>query len=111
MITAIADLSWRAYPAGVIALAGCWLALSGIRLGWDWARWHDPAHNLRFIRGFRRTVIGLALIGVAVAWTWQLLWVLVLSLAIGGEEVLESSIHAFAVRLTTDTPRVRPPGT
>lgn len=98
MTSAIVDLAWRAYPAGLIALTGCWLAVSGVRLGRDWARWHDPARNLRFIRGFRRTIIGLALIAFAAAWLWQLLWLLVLALAIAGEELLESSVHAFAVR-------------
>ena len=50
------------------------------------------------MRGFRSTVIGLALLGIAAAWTWQLVWLLVLSLAIGGEETFESSIHAYAIR-------------
>ena len=50
------------------------------------------------MRGFRLTVIGLALAAIAAAWAWQLGWLLVLALAIGGEETLESSIHAYAIQ-------------
>jgi hypothetical protein len=99
----VIELSWRAYPAAVLAVGGLWLAISGARLSHDWARWHDPARNLRFVRGFRRVVLGLALIAVGVAWTWQIAWLLVLALVIGGEEVLESSVHAFAVRRGIET--------
>ena len=62
------------------------------------ARHHEPAWNLRFMRGFRMGVIGLALIATGAAWIWQLGWLLVLALVIGGEETLESSIDAWAVR-------------
>ncbi len=58
----------------------------------------DPVRNLRFVRGFRLTVIGLALVAIACAWLWHQQWLLILALVIGGEETLESSIHAYAIR-------------
>ena len=98
MIDAVVELSWRAYPAALIALVGAVMAIRGVRMMWGWAAHNDSQHNLRFIRGFRITVIGLAIAAIAAAWVWQLLWVLILALAIGGEETLESSVHAYAVR-------------
>ncbi len=98
VIDAVVELSWRAYPAALIALVGAAMAVRGVRMTWGWAAHNDSEHNLRFIRGFRVTVIGLAIASIAVAWVWQLLWVLILALAIGGEETLESSVHAYAVR-------------
>ena len=92
---AIVDLSWRGYPALAIAGLGTALLARGLRLAGTGLG--DPSRNLRFVRGFRLTVIGLALVAIAAAWTWQLGWLLVLALAIGGEETLESSIHAYAI--------------
>lgn len=53
---------------------------------------------LGWMRGFRLTMIGLAIAGVGAAWLWDLGWLLLLSLAIGGEETLESSIAIHALR-------------
>lgn len=97
MWDAIVDWEWRWLPSLAMALAGLALAVYGWRIGRGWARHHDPAVTLRFLAGFRLAVIGLALVGVGVAWTWQLGWMLILALAIGGEETLESSIHYYAV--------------
>lgn len=87
---------WRAYPATVIALGGALVLYRGLRLGGGWLG--DPPRNLRFVRGFRLAVIGLALLAIAAAWLWHQQWLLILALAIGGEETLESSIHARAIR-------------
>ena len=98
MWDAIVDWEWRWLPSLAMAVAGLALAFHGWRIGRGWARQHDPAITLRFLAGFRFAVIGLALASVGLAWTWQLGWVLILALAIGGEETLESSIHYYAVR-------------
>ena len=98
MFEAIVDFPYRAGPAGIMALIGLVLAVRGGRLGWRWARHHDSTHNLRFVRGLRLVVIGLTLLSVAAAWQWHILWLFVLALAIAFEEILESSIHAFAIR-------------
>ena len=44
-------------------------------------------------------IIGLAVAGVAAAWLWQIDWILVLSLVIGGEELLESTLHIQALSM------------
>ena len=58
----------------------------------------DSEKILQWIQGFRFLIIGLGLAGLGAAWAWHLTWLLVLSLAIGGEETLESSIVIFALR-------------
>jgi hypothetical protein len=57
----------------------------------------DPAKVLTWVRGFRLTMIGLALAGTGAGWLLDQTWLIVLSLAIGGEETLESSIMHFAL--------------
>ena len=96
----IVELSWRIYPAIAMLVGGSVLALFGAERGFRgiWLPIRDPSKNLTIITGFRLTVIGLAIAGIAGAWAWGILWLLVLSLAIGGEETLESSIHAYALR-------------
>jgi len=96
----IVELSWRIYPAIAMLAGGSILAFFGAIRGVRgiWLPILDPSKNLTIITGFRLTVIGLAVAGIAAAWAWEILWLLVLSLAIGGEETLESSIHAYALR-------------
>jgi len=98
MLDTLVDLSWRGVPTAAMAIVGLALTARGVRLGWRWAHHHDSAHNLRFVSGFRFAVTGLALISVAAAWQWHMLWLLILALAIAFEEILESSIHAFAIK-------------
>ena len=57
----------------------------------------DPAKVLTWVRGFRLSMIGLALAGSGAGWLFDQTWLIVLSLAIGGEETLESSIIHFAL--------------
>ncbi len=104
---ALIDLSWRTYPATALAVAGLLPALQGGRRLWRGFRppYADPAKTLDGVQGFRRGIIGLALAGVAGvagAWIWQLDWLLALSLVIGAEEVLESSLHVRALRMSRD---------
>ncbi len=96
----IVELSWRIYPAIAMLAGGSILAVFGAVRGIRgiWLPIRDPSKNLTIITGFRLTVVGLAIAGIAGAWAWHILWLLVLSLAIGGEETLESSIHAYALR-------------
>ena len=96
------DLSWRLYPSTALMVVGTALAVWGTRMGIDGFRkalhYSDLANLATWIQGFRLSIIGLAVVGIGGAWAWHLLWLLVLSLAIGGEEVLESSIVIFALR-------------
>jgi hypothetical protein len=58
----------------------------------------DSAQLVAFMVGFRATVWGLALVGLGAAWIWQLTWLLVVSLAIGGGETVETCLILFALR-------------
>ena len=94
------DLSWRVYPAASIAVAGLWLLrcglprlVTGIRL-----RGRRPEDLLTGVRGFRRSVLGLALLGLAAAWVWHVPWLLAAALVIGLEETWESSAIFAALR-------------
>jgi len=88
---------WRRVKATLgigLAFWGLLMELNGLR----GALRGDSGKLLTWIQGFRLSIIGLALAGLGVAWAWHLDWLLVLSLAIGGEETLESSIVIFALR-------------
>ena len=87
---ALINLSWRVYPAALLMAAGFILSIRGA---------------LRFRRGFRRAIVGLAIAGIAAAWLWQIDWILVLSLVIGGEELLESTLHIQALGMAERTAR------
>ena len=96
---ALIDLSWRLYPAALLMAAGFTLAARGtlhFRRGFE-PPFDGPSRVLAGVRGFRRAIIGLAIAGIAAAWLWQIDWILVLSLVIGGEELLESTLHIQAL--------------
>ncbi len=95
---AIAELSWRVYPSAAlmaIGLAVSWLGSRMARRGF-----HLPgaADMQMFIKGFRIAVIGGTIAALGAAWNWQLTWLLVLSLVICGEEVVETTLHLSILR-------------
>ena len=95
------ELAWRVYPISALIVLGIGLALWGLLMGLNGLRGAlrgESGKLLTWIQGFRLSIIGLALTGLGVAWAWHLTWLLVLTLAIGGEETLESSIVIFALR-------------
>ena len=95
------ELPWRVYPISAVIALGIGLALWGLLMvlnGLRGALGGDSGKLLPWRQGFRLSIIGLALVGLGVAWGWHLTWLLVLSLAIGGEETLESSIGIYALR-------------
>ncbi len=96
------DLSWRAYPAAVLLGTGSLLAIPGLYGFWAGMRppYEHASKTLAALQAFRRGVIGLAVMGLGAAWIWQLDWLLVLALVIGGEETLESTIHVQAVSMS-----------
>ena len=93
-------LEWTRYPAATLLALGVVVALRGLRS--CRAAFPRPRamsmEPLGWMLGFRLTIIGLALVGAGAAWLWRLDWLLALSLAIGGEETLESSIAIGALR-------------
>lgn len=114
---ALIELDWRVYPASVLMAAGVAVLLWGVRLGSSGRRLPtgDPAKILAAVQGFRVAVIGIALAGVGAAWAWHVMWLFVLSLVFGGEELLESTTHISILkrgprpRSTARDAAVRPP--
>lgn len=95
----LVELSWRAYPSWMLIVVGLTFATWSVRQGIIAARRaaRDPGRALALLRGFRMGVVGLALAGIGAAWCWQLGWLLGLSLIIGGEELLESTVVISAL--------------
>jgi hypothetical protein len=96
----LAELSWRAYPAGatialgLVAFAvGAWRALATFRIPAT-----EPRRPEEFLAGLRVLLVGGAVALIGVAWAWQQLWLLVLGLVIGGEELLETSFALHVLR-------------
>jgi len=83
----------------MIVLAGAILTARGLRREWQGIRLpiRDPRKVETFFRGFRASVLGLAAIGIGVAWATDQLWLLMLSLAIGIEETIESTIDLWGL--------------
>jgi len=93
------ECSWQIYGAAVLMVAGALVALRGFHRGVV----HAPEHRanrrlLDGLSGFRLAVIGLCALGVGASWMWQISWLLGLSLIIGGEELLESTVLIAALR-------------
>ena len=86
---------------GEIGLIGIGIPVAayGLRIEWRGIRMpiRHPDKVLTFFRGFRLSIIGLALAGIGVALMTDQLWLLLLSIAIGIEETIESSIDVFAL--------------
>jgi hypothetical protein len=61
---------------------------------------------LGMVKGFRVGIIGLAVVGIAIWLLTDATWVLVVSLAVGGEELLESS---FIISTLRSDPRLKEP--
>lgn len=94
------DGVWRIGSIMVLAMLGIGFAVTGIQSVLYGVSHCAPTSGtlLRGLSGFRMAVIGLGLIGVAGAWWWGTVWLLVLSLGIVGEETLESSVMIWALK-------------
>ena len=90
------DLSWRAYPAAVLVAIGAVMVIAGLRRMWQPMR--GPIDQLAWMTGFRLGVVGLAVVGVGLAWLWQQVWLLAVALGVGGEELLESSTYVAVLK-------------
>jgi len=58
---------------------------------------HDPPRALALLRGFRISIVGLCLAGLGAGLFWDIGWLIGLSLIIGGEELLESTVVITAM--------------
>jgi hypothetical protein len=108
-LTNIVNAEWRAYPAAALALYGLALLANGLWFGF---RGSDgllrEREALGWMRGFRLAVVGLCVVGIAVAWVWQVLWLFVAAVGIMGEELLETSV-IIEVLKRAPSARSRPP--
>jgi hypothetical protein len=93
------SLQWQTMAAWALIVPGVALLLYGGRVEIDGITRpiRDPVKVITWVRGFRLSMIGLALAGSGAGWLLDQTWLIVLSLAIGGEETLESSIMHFAL--------------
>src|SRR5262245_28317888 len=83
---------WPTAPILILATLGLGLVFEAVYAQFSSAApWSSTTRLLTWLRGFRLTIIGLALVGVALAWFWGETWLLVLSLGIAGEEIFETS--------------------
>ncbi len=97
---ALVDLSWRAYPASLI------LAIGGAVLGWGLVTLlaatriaaSDRGKPIALVIGIRLVLVGGAIAALGASWLWQQLWLFILALAIGGEELLETSVVLYVLR-------------
>lgn len=93
------DRAWRGYPAAVLVAVGLLLAASGVRRCLAaWRAGGGLMEPLTWMTGFRRTLLGLAVAGAGAAWEWQIGWLLAVSLVVGFEETLETSLCIAALR-------------
>lgn len=99
-VSDLIHLTWRSLPAGILMVAGVTFALWHVRQAatGPHRKLRDPQRALGIVRCFRFAVIGLCLAGIGASWNWHIGWLFALSLIIGGEELLESSVHIAALR-------------
>jgi hypothetical protein len=92
-IFATFDPMWTTVVVVALAILGVQLVWRGLRGGADGERalLLRRTDMLSRIEGFRLTVFGLVLLGVAAAIAWQAQWLLLMALGIGFVEILESS--------------------
>lgn len=93
------ELSWRAYPAAALIAAGLGIVVRGIwrqrrGIGLPVTR---AAKGAALTRALRSVLTGFATAGIGVAWWAHLDLLLALSLVIGGEELLETSVVIAAL--------------
>ena len=97
----LVNLSWRLYLILPLMALGAVCAVRGAQQGLPGLRravHGDSTQLVPFVKGFRATIWGLALIGIAAAWLWHLTWLFIISLAIGCGETLETFLILFALR-------------
>lgn len=97
----LVHLSWRLYLVVPLMVLGAVVAVWGAKCGNKGllGAWRgDSAQLAPLMRGFRAFVLGLAMIGLGVAWAWHLPWLLIVSLATAGGETLETSLVLYALK-------------
>ena len=57
----------------------------------------DPLKALALARAFRVAIVGIAMTGVGAGWLWEVRALVVLSIVVAAEEVLETSVVVAAL--------------
>jgi hypothetical protein len=108
MLSDVVQLPWNVVGGAALIAFGLLMAARGIRRCYiAFPRPNASMQPLGWMRGFRLTLVGLAVAGAGAAWFWGMPWLLALSLAIGGEEALETSIAIHALRRAAPASSVR----
>lgn len=97
---ALVDLSWRVYPASLILALGGAVLACGMATLFATTRIAagDRGKPISLVTGIRLALAGGAIAALGASWLWQQLWRFILALAIGGEELLETSVVLYALR-------------
>lgn len=97
VVAAILMLSWRAWPAALLALAGVMLIVRGVRaFVAARATSRDPERALAVARSLRAGIAGLCLTVLAIGWLAGIGWLVLVALIVLGEEMLETSVMVAA---------------
>ncbi len=91
--------AWYLNPAVAAMVLGFALLCQCVRV--ELAAYRGSSRSeqrLALLRGFRFAVVGFALIGLGAGLVWEIGWLWMLALIVGGEELLESSVLIAAVR-------------
>ena len=102
----LTELSWKMYPSLFIIAIGLAILIKGTSMAYRSfnSPMSDPTKIHRFVIGLRIAVIGITMAGLGVAWNWDILWLFVLSLAFGGVEIVESTVHLHMLRSGSSRP-------
>ena len=108
---ALFSASWLHYLGIAVIVYGVALIWRGLRGGHGGERGllRRGVPMLERLEGWRLLLLGLTLTGLGVAWYWDLLWLLVLSLGIGYVELQESTNVIKAWRWGDARRRAVPP--
>lgn len=69
----------------------------------------DMKRPIVWVGGLRAAIIALAVVALGAAWLSQQLWVLLIALVIGCEELLETSVILFVLRRSRRVERMDAP--
>ena len=97
---ALVDASWRIYPSIALIALGMVVWYFGTRMAFRGLGrpMSDLTRMQAFVQGFRIAVIGITVVGLGISWNWHVVWLFVLSLVFGGEEIMESTTHLAILR-------------
>jgi hypothetical protein len=98
---ALFEITWRAWPATGLLVLGLALGCAAVRRWRNAARLRrDPERALAYALGFRTGILGLCAAAFGLGWLLGLEWLVLVSLIVLGEEMLEIGVMIAALRAT-----------